>query len=189
MLDQMPTVGMLRAGWSRPKVNDFYAVNALKLHTAGVVFSPYKPADKHEVEALVSSTIADSEDFAIISGEMGGIVARDRGDLVATLMLTVAEFDGALLVTIRDLATSPQHRGRGLGTVMLGLIWQITHDGFGRLPDATAGNCSLETARFYQRAGFTVLQPGIIMPASATLPVPLGIPPESAHPHLIVRPW
>lgn len=189
MFASVPPAGILRAGWSRDKAQALYLERAQQLHAADIDFRPYRAADREEVEALVRSSVEGSSDFDLIPGEMGGVVARDRGALAAALIVSVAEFSGALVVSIRDLVTASSHRGRGLGTVMLGLIWQITQNEIGRMPDSTNGNCNRAAARLYQRAGFTVLQAGVSARPSAEMPVPIAIPEDSTHPHLILRPW
>jgi ribosomal protein S18 acetylase RimI-like enzyme len=83
----------------------------------------------------------------------------DRGELLAIredgrdvgVALLLREGDRC---EIKNLAISPERRGRGLGTQAIELIAQRSRDGGATKLVVGTANSSLPTIRFYQRAGF-----------------------------------
>ncbi|MGP5484912.1 GNAT family N-acetyltransferase [Brachybacterium alimentarium] len=89
---------------------------------------------------------------------------------------------------VRYLAVAPDWRHHGIGTVLLCIM-----DQHGVPGDVTRrvffGGCAPEEARFYQRAGFDVLQPGTPVPGEV-----LGSGVDFAninaeYPCCFIRPW
>lgn len=160
---------LLAQGWGPTKVRDRYLGYARGLVDAGVTFAHMDTSDKPDVWSLIDAHVSMPAPWKI-ADEEGGIVARDsEGTLIGALLMSAVSFDSprgpAALVTIRSLAVDPAWRGRGVGVVTLGMADRpVSSLG----PAFYLGNCAEADAKFYQRLGYTVLQPG------ANLPLDLG---------------
>ncbi|MCA4135482.1 GNAT family N-acetyltransferase [Arthrobacter sp. M4] len=160
---------LLAQGWGPEKVMDRYLRYARELVDAGVTFRAMKPADKPEAWSLISRHVTMPSEWKIAKHE-GGILAHDPGGkLIGALLMNGMSFDGPqgpqLMASIRSVVVDPGWRGRGVGVVTLGMADRPFHP---QRPSFYLGNCAEADARFYQRLGYTVLQPG------AEFPLPLG---------------
>lgn len=139
---------------------------ATSLVDLGVEFRPWQDEDTRAIVQLVRSHILGSEQSKLEDGS-GVIVARDINQKVigcAVLGLGVDD-NSVLLMKLTSIVVVPEWRGKGLGTVMLGVIPQIVPDRPGtdlsKSPLIVYGSCSIEGQLFYQRAGFNVQEPGL----------------------------
>ena len=94
--------------------------------------------DLPELVALLGILFAQESEFApddakqtralekILSDESVGriYVARDAGKVVAmaTLLYTVSTAEGGLAALLEDVVVRPDHRGRGIGSALLGHV-------------------------------------------------------------------
>lgn len=153
--------GVLADGWDVGQVRDRHMRYAKDLVEAGVTFMHMTPEDRPAVQRLVGEHITGA---GVVGAEEGGVVARDaEGRLVGALVVAGVSFEDQEKVTliIRHLVVEPDWRGRGVGVVQLGVLPQLLG---GRRPDLIIGNCTEESAGFYQRAGFDVLEAGVPLP-------------------------
>lgn len=162
-------IQLLAQGWGPEKVRARYLRHAREAVDAGVTFDGMKPADKTEVWSLISQHVTMPPKWKIAKNE-GGIIARDpEGKLIGALLMNGISFDGPqgpqLMASIRSVVVDPAWRGRGVGVVTLGMADRPFHP---QRPNLYIGNCAEADARFYQRLGYTVLQPG------SEFPLPLG---------------
>ncbi|WP_216871020.1 GNAT family N-acetyltransferase [Modestobacter excelsi] len=118
--------------------------------------------DEAPIERLVQAHIAGGASFHFLPEE-GGVAACDPdGQVIAGLVAAGAQFDSNVVIFIRHLVVDPAWRGQGVGVVALGVLPQLKRAAL------YVGNCAANAARFYQRAGYTVLDPG------QPLPFPFG---------------
>lgn len=157
-------------GWTFERAWQRHLRYARELMDAGVSWRQSGPEDWPVVADLIREHVLGAEEFHPQPDDPGGaVLTLDRDDsLIGALVMGAADFQGRLAVMVRYLAVSPDWRRRGVGAVSLGLLRQLlgTDADMIRL---TFGSCAAgRAARFYQHAGFTVLDPG------TPLPFPLG---------------
>ncbi|MDO5867121.1 MULTISPECIES: GNAT family N-acetyltransferase [Paenarthrobacter] len=157
---------LLAQGWGSQKVQDRLRSYARNLDPE-VQFMTMNQSDKAEARALIDEHVTMQPGWTIPKDE-GGVVARDvTGKMIGALLVRATGFDGrySVIIEIRAVAVDPQWRSKGLGVVLLGMADRPWH------PSATPfflGNCAEADARFYQKLGYTVLQPG------SEFPLPVG---------------
>ncbi|MDR6912946.1 GNAT superfamily N-acetyltransferase [Rhodococcus fascians] len=88
----------------------------------------------------------------------GVLVSVDRDESVLGVLVASAEqYARGNVLYVQHLVVVPEARGRGVGTVSLGMVEQL-------LPGTPLamiwGQCEPSATGFYERAGFTVLAPG-----------------------------
>lgn len=158
MLPINPAPRLLRAAWSPETAERRHIARATTLISEGVAIEKITPGDRPEVEALINSRIPTQE--LRMTENHGGAIARDtKGELLGALVVQAAQFSNGAAVHVRAIAVEQASEGRGIGTVLLGMAHQVING-----VQLVHGGCAPETAAFYQRAGFTVLQPGAPMP-------------------------
>jgi GNAT superfamily N-acetyltransferase len=146
------------SAWDPTRVQQRYLNYAHRLVDQGVAFRTVQPDDKAPIEQLVQAHIAGSSSFRI-RPEEGGVAALDaQGRVIAGLVIAGAQFNTDVVIFIRHLVVDPVWRGQGVGVVTIGVLPQVHNATF------YMGNCAVNAARFYQRSGFTVLDPGQPLP-------------------------
>lgn len=167
---------LLAKGWGSAKVEGRHRAAAASLAEAGVTWREAERPDHPRIAQLVRTHIHGSGADWDVDRDSGGIVAvTGVGDIIAVLVVAAFTAGGQVVAIIRQVVVDPSWRGRGVGTVALGLVPQMLERHGGR-PAATIGNCAPLAARFYQRAGFTVLQPGELLDLSLVLGLPYQQP-------------
>ena len=95
-----------------------------------------------------------------LATEAGGIKATLNGQLAGAIVLEGLEVPGdGIAVRVTAIAVAPTWEGRGLGTVLLGMV-----PSFAPRIKFIYGGCATDAAAFYQRGGYDVLQPGESLP-------------------------
>ncbi len=147
---------------------------------AGITLRPQVPSDAEALGALYWDSYpkgAAAVDLEDAVEEMEGVFAGEYGTPVDAASLVVADDEGNLLGCIQtvtsppwegipavpfviELFVHPEHRRRGLGTVLLLSAAQACHDGGW---ESMALNVQEETAadasQLYQRFGFVEITP------------------------------
>ncbi|SOD72896.1 acetyltransferase (GNAT) family protein [Jatrophihabitans sp. GAS493] len=147
-------------GWSFEQARERHFRYAQKLVDAGVTWARAAADDQPRVTALVREHILGSDNYEPEPSEAAVVAHDNEGAMIGALVLAGATFEQGMALTVRHLVVEPAWRGRGVGAVTLGLFAQLLG------PDADAvamtfGACGPgKAARFYQHAGFTVLDPG-----------------------------
>lgn len=154
---EAPPPGILLMGHEPDQVMTVHLKRARPLVDAGFVFTTMRSEDRTVVQALITDHIAGQR---LLEEDDGAIVARHGERVVGALVVGVVTFDEKKVAFVRTLVVEEAQRGQGLGQVLLGLLPQLMEDGL----DLSVGNCAEEGAGLYQRAGFTVLQPGVPLP-------------------------
>ena len=172
-------------GWDPERAIERHLRYARCLVDESVSFDHVLAHERPAIAQLVQRNVAGAELWEP-DGDCGALVAADTdGNMVGALVAGGAEFTGKITLFVLYVAVEPDWRGRGVGTVLLGTLPQML--GERRGPALTVGSCAQEGARFYQRAGFTVLDPG------EPLPFPLGgawlANRNANHPCWFHRPW
>lgn len=158
---------LLRQGWSTDKARTRHLKYAHPLVEAGVTFRGMKHSERERTQQIVRAHVPGVEEFTLVKEgrHRGAVLAEDHDQqVIGVLALEAADIEGVPIAMINAVVTLPEHRGRGIGTVLLGVMDQLLIPQVGSAPELVAGNCAPEDARFYQRAGFTVLQPGEVLP-------------------------
>jgi len=150
--------GVLAPAWEYERVTGRHMNYASSLVADGVTFEATTAEEKPSVLALVTEHIAGAGH--VIGEEQGGLVAKSEGLIVGALVVGAAKFTEDIVCFIRYLVVEPTWRGRGVAVVLLGVLPQL----IGEDVSLTIGNCAVDAADFYQRAGFTVLEPGVPLP-------------------------
>ena len=188
------TLPLLRKGWGAQKMREEQIRLATPLVAQGVQFVGFPSA---EVEATAVATFnAEMITGSTAEDNLQGVAALDsNGTLIGAVTLGPlisspdhSPSEKTLAVLVRYLAVAPDWRHHGIGTVLLCIM-----DQHGVPGDVTRrvffGGCAPEEARFYQRAGFDVLQPGTPVPGDV-----LGSGVDFAninaeYPCCFIRPW
>lgn len=169
MSDTYETLPLLRKGWGRRKMSEEQVRLATPLVAKGIEFRGFPTPDVNtaQVAAFNAAHIAGPT----TGGNLQGVAALDpEGDVIGAVTLEPAlvtmphdPADQLLLAHIRYVAVAPQWRRQGIATVLLCIMDQQG------IPETVTrrlflGGCAPTEARFYQRAGFDVLQPGAVIP-------------------------
>lgn len=156
---------LLRMGWPRERVDSDRFRAALTLVGDGYTVDAADRRAADDAQRIVARWVMDDPTWRR-PDDNGTIAAiAPDGEVAGALMLTAWESPNhGLVVTLRALAVVPEHRGRGLGLVLMGMIPQYVELHVGREPDCTHGSCAPSAARFYQRTGCVVLKPGERLP-------------------------
>lgn len=167
--------------WDDKRVSERHLIHAQKAVADGIVFRPAAVDDHPHANAILTGSISG---FAPIGSGHHTIVAADAsGSIVGALAMgEVVRFDQGTLFLIRGLAVEPAWRGHGVGVVLLHIAKEQVR-GPGR--NLHIGNCAPGLdARFYQRAGFTVLDPyqSLAIPLAPPDAPRWDIPRGSSHP-------
>lgn len=182
-IDDLPHLAI---GWGCQKVNDTRIRAAQPLVDSGVTFSGYLAGDP--LSRRVATLNAANIEGPTHDDRLEGLAALDSdGDLIGAVSIGVEETPAGLLgFMIRYVAVDHSWRGRGVGTVLLCTMDQnIDHNG----PRVFYGGCSTDLARFYKRAGFDVLQPGVSLPTHIFGAAGEIVNPNEHHPCWFVRTW
>lgn len=134
---------------------------ATALTAKGVSFRTSDHSDSNPILDLAKSQIPGIETHTIGDHEGGMIAESSEGELLGAAVIGVAQFGTTKTMFIRWVVTAPDHRGRGIATVLLGLA---VHSGLVDDLTIAVGSCSEEGAAFYANTGFTVLKPGVPLP-------------------------
>lgn len=192
---------MLYPGLQADKVAARHRRYAEALMAASFTFELLTPELSDDVEALITglAPTPDPDSKTLVPFHVGdqdaGLVAlNDAGEIVAALVVTAVDFSSGnqqeqspTALFIRGLATDPDFRGKGLGTVLLGMAPQILKQA--GLPT----RCRLitqipqERATFFHRAGFQVWEHGTETPQSVTDMMETLLPRVADEPCLTFR--
>jgi len=155
---------VVRLGWSAEKVAEQYEAYTEQLAKDGYQWRECRPDDLPQVEALVRAHVTGAEEWFVDADSSGVMVFDADGDAVGCAVAAATRFAEEYNVTIKQLVVAPEHRGRGIGLVLLEGI-----DALANFPGPVrfAGYCAAEHARFLQRAGYDVLQSGERLMAAA----------------------
>lgn len=149
---------LLRAAWSQERAEDRHVAYATELVKAGLEFRPIDDRSRIDAERLVNDRVKFDTEFRMAEAA-GGIRVVDGSETVAVMILEGVEWEGeGAAVRVTAVAVAPSHEGRGIGTVLLGMVPQV------HPAKLIYGGCSVNGARLYQRAGFSVLAPGEALP-------------------------
>lgn len=179
---------LLRLGWPRERVESDYLRLAADLTHSGYGIHAGTPAEQAEAERLVALHLMSDPQWRRPARDGSGtLVAIDAsGTVVAALMFVAWAVEGEPpTATLTALAVHPSQRRRGLGLALMGALPRYMQQRIGRAPGFTHGTCSPDAARFYQRAGCTVLQPGEPLPFLDTD----LINPDEGYPCHFTRDW
>lgn len=155
---------VLRTGWSPQKVEVNYFGYVAGLVTKGVTFKHIEPQYHSAVQALIRTYEKGSSSYSIPSTS-GGIVAMDdTGDILGAIILGAAKFGPAAkkqttVVIVEHVVVTSAWRKRGLGHVLIQMSPMV------QTFDLQVGACDPAASKFYERGGFTVLKPGVPLPA------------------------
>lgn len=146
---------LLRKGWPESRVRDRYLEHAHAAVAAGLEFRAFAAEDRPEIEHLLNGRITSDNPFTLAAAA-GGIKATLNGELAGVIVLEGIEVPGdGIAVRVTALAVTPTWEGRGLGTVLLGMV-----PGFATGIKFIYGGCAADAAAFYQRGGYDVLRAG-----------------------------
>lgn len=126
-------------------------------------------SDEPAAEDLVRTHIDGIDPGWTIDEDSGGVVAIGPDQvIIAVLIAAGMKMQGGLLGFIRHLVVADNWRGQGVGAVTLGVAHQVFP--VDQEPFMYIGECAARSARFYQRVGYTVLQPGepLLLPGAAS---------------------
>jgi GNAT superfamily N-acetyltransferase len=166
--------------WDPERVTERYLRYARPLVEAEVGFQKLERRDHAAVERLVRTEVPAMEDFAVSSVWSGGVTAHAKDeDLVGTIVVTGMSHGDRAAMMVEAIAVEPAWRGRGIGVVLLGVLPLV-------LPSQHVefyyGMCNPREARFYQRAGYTVLEPGMALPFPIGEDPPAFVNTTTTHP-------
>lgn len=173
---------LLRKGWPFSKARERHVELATGLVAAGVEFWPIRPDDRPAIESLVNRRLEFDSPYKM-DENAGGIRAVADGETIGAMVLEGIKVDGqGTVIRVTAVAVEPDWEGRGIGTVLLGMVQQVERS------KVTYGGCTPEAARFYQRAGFDVLAPG------EAVMLPIGDPrhlrsSNKHYPSFFIRSW
>ena len=168
---------------------------------ASFTFELLTPELSDDVEALVTglAPTPDPDSKTLVPFHVGdqdaGLVAlNEEGEIVAALVVTAVDFSSGgeqeqtpTALFIRGLATDPDFRGKGLGTVLLGMAPQILKQAGLPTRCRLITHIPQERATFFHRAGFQVWEPGTETPQSVTDMMETLLPKVAHEPCLTFR--
>ena len=149
-------------GWSLKKAATRQYEYAQELTDLGVAWRPMQRSDRPAIERMVRAHVEGAQKWSMETGA-GAVVAIDANeDIIGAAVVMMVDFDGNVAALIQHLVVLPEWRGRGVGEVTLGVVQQLPGRVLapGRAVSLFWGHCHPSAARFYQRAGYTVLQEG-----------------------------
>lgn len=180
----------------------------------GAAFERVRDRHLRYARALVDDHVTFRDDvvatdprvLALIRSEVRGSAQFDPRDPTATITALSVEDDviGACVVGVHllsgapepwvyvwQVAVDPGWRMRGIGTVLLTMLPQVVAGSAPDLPrlQGTYGACAPADARFYQRAGFDVLQPGLPLSLLIAGTKPVVVHSRADHSCWMVRRW
>ncbi len=166
-------------------MQDRHLTLARPLVDAGVQFATtHYQADDPAILALVRETIPGSEGFAP-SEPMPGLIAAELDDeIIGVAIIAAMKAGPELNAYIWQLAVREDWQGRGVGTVLLGMIPQRLEE-HGQVA-LTFGGTRPENADFFQKAGFDVHEPGAVVTINGRL---VTAPEATVNPCWITRRW
>ncbi|HEY5262032.1 MAG TPA: GNAT family N-acetyltransferase [Solirubrobacteraceae bacterium] len=180
----------MREGSSREFATKHHLKYAEPLVADGVTWRWGYAEDTPPVVQLVRKHIAGMADYAAEDENSLMIAARDKSEaVIGGGVMMLVRFKGlGTVMLLRLLVVEPEWRGRGVGVVTLGTLTQAAIEHAGQAPDLSLGNCSEDDAGFYQRAGFSVLEPGQDLPFPVAGGALLRLRSDS-YPCWMCRPW
>lgn len=192
---------MMYPGLQADKVAARHRRYAEKLMAASFTFELLTPELADDVEALITG-LAPSADpnpktltpFHVGDQDAGLVALNDAGEIVAALVATAVEFssDGEsgqapMALFLRGLATDPDFRGQGIGTVLLGMAPQILKQAGLPTRCRLIAQIPEERATFFHRAGFQVWEHGTETPESVSQMMESLLPKVAQEPCLAFR--
>jgi GNAT superfamily N-acetyltransferase len=98
----------------------------------------------------------------------GDVIAFLAGDpSVAVALLTLRPnvwYDGPV-VLVDELYVAPEARGRGIGSALLAAVESLTCERGGQLIEIAVDGADTDAHRFYERHGYTSMEPGQDQPS------------------------
>jgi GNAT superfamily N-acetyltransferase len=184
----------MQEGWSFKAVQKRHQRYAERLvKHRGISFHSIAPGDRGVIETLVRDHRVGASQFQLEThskqGTDGWVAAHDKaGAVIAGLVANAIEVDSDIVASVRHLVVDPAWRGQGVGVVTLGMLPQLLQRAGVRQPSMTIGGCAPNHARFFQRAGFTVLDSGEALPFPFVSPMDIYTPDEF-YPCWFFRRW
>lgn len=162
---------------------------AVQLVAEGYTFEPLTQPNWPAVNSLVHHYIAVPAEWALNKNKLGIVVKDSHGTLVAAVITEVMSIDNQILLLATHLATVPKHRGKGIATVLLSMLDNITNSVGAPDPAMTVGFCAEKGIKLYRRAGFTVGDAHSPTIPTLGLPFPSMSTDNSNYPYPIYRAW
>lgn len=147
---------LLREGHSRRKVDERRLAYAKSLVADGYRWRKICDEDREEVVVLIRGQLAGLETEVLKDAEGGFVCVTRDGSIVAAIVAAASRHEVGLVLWIRQLVVHPEHGRRGIGFVTLASAQALIDE----RPVTIIGNCSEDAAAFYQKAGYSVSQPG-----------------------------
>lgn len=147
---------------SSPNFAERHVERATELVSQGITFRrPNSPKEETAGTALIHQHIADASSFSLHK-DAGMLLAFDANQQVISVAVCgLGVFDNgeSLMLTINHLVVEPRSRGKGLGTVMVGMVSQLVPPAAKQHASRILinGICATNGRTLYQNAGFTVL--------------------------------
>ncbi|MDQ0801508.1 GNAT family N-acetyltransferase [Arthrobacter sp. SLBN-112] len=155
----------------------------------GFTFGPLTREDWPAVNGLVRKYISVPADWRLTPNSLGIVVKNSKGALVAAVVTQVMTIDGKTLLIVSHLVTDPLHRGRGMATILLGMLDNITGTAGAPAPAMTVGFCAHAGIKLYRRAGFVVGDANSYTEPDPELPFPRMVTENSNYPYPFYRAW
>ncbi|WP_082965402.1 GNAT family N-acetyltransferase [Gordonia sp. 852002-51296_SCH5728562-b] len=113
-----------------------------------------------DVEALVRENIHGvGSTWTMPEGDGCAVALAQDGTIAGCLVMGLGQVGDDFLAIIQHLVVDPEFRGRGIGTVLLGIAPQLVRQFNGGATAHWLGQCEESMRSFYAAAGFTALQP------------------------------
>ena len=141
------------------------------------------------VNSLVVKYIAVPAKWALTADSFGIVVTDPHGTVVAAVVVQVTTFDDKVLLIVNHLVTDPQHRGKGIATILLGMLDHITRELGAPTPSMTVGFCAENGIKLYRKAGFVVGNANSAAVPTPGLPFPTMATDNSHYPYPFYRAW
>lgn len=162
---------------------------AVPLVAEGYTFGPLTPQDWPVVDRLVHNHLTVPVEWALNTGKLGIVVKDSHNTLVSAVVTEVVSIDNQTLLLATHLVTIPEHRGKGIATVLLGMLNDITNSVGAPPPAMTIGFCAEKGIKLYRRAGFTVGDAHSPAIPALGLPFPSMSTTNTNYPYPIYRAW